>query len=134
MYKSYVPAPSRDFHLTEKSTEFSNTTMRDAVCNAWFPHWNLSRPVLLEVCGMSNHWDRSVRSIGSSALRAQKSPRHAGMMRLLQHWFGDTQTCFLLVVKHRLHNRSNVVLNDRRVMLARQSHSRLQRWEPSRTA
>ena len=52
---------------------------RLALFSQWRPHWNLTRPILME-----------------------KSPRHMVMTRLLQYWFTAERTFFIAIIRHPL--------------------------------
>ena len=67
-----------NMHLNETS-EYATDNHRMRLYHEWRPHWNVSRPILME-----------------------KSPRHALMTRLLQHWFTPERSYFIVLLRHPL--------------------------------
>ena len=65
-------------HLTEHST-FAIERARDILYAEWRQYWHVERGILVE-----------------------KSPRHALMTRLLQHWFTPERTSFVVLLRHPL--------------------------------
>ena len=64
-------------HLTEHNASLFDTNAAIQLYAEWRRYWNVSKEVLLE-----------------------KSPRHALMTRLLQHWFGAEHTLCLVILRH----------------------------------
>ena len=79
VYRPDVLSLSPYMHLTDADVNGSDHNLRTILYSQWRPFWHVHKPVLLE-----------------------KSPRHIGMLRLLQHWFTARNTYVIVVVKHPL--------------------------------
>ena len=63
--------------ISETDRRYANETARNLVVKALGPQWNFGRPVLLE-----------------------RSSMHCVMMRLLQYYFNQEQTSFVIPIRH----------------------------------
>ena len=66
----------------------------------WRRYWNVSKPVLLE-----------------------KSPRHTHMMPMLQYWFSDERSIFVVLLKHPFSSDSFLLMKPRNFGLPANSSS-----------
>ena len=113
-----------DAHITDKDERYATVAKRDRLFAQWRPFWNMSSPILVEKSPRNVLMTR----LASAVLRTSLIVHGAYVRRLLQYYFDQSNTYFIVVIRHPFGTMRSMFQYARRYRIFDCGSAALEHW------